>query len=66
MLYFSYFFFSSTLYFVPKEKKPGMYSYSVKNKREKLYLFGNGFAEFLQDSISLDLSVAKIVINMCL
>lgn len=43
-----------------------MYSYSVKNKREKLYLFGNGLAEFLQDSISLDLSVAKIVIHMCL
>lgn len=50
----------STLYFVPKGKKPGMCSLGGKDKREKLYHFGNDLAEFLQDSIVLHLSIAKI------
>lgn len=43
-LRFSYLFLSM-LYFVPKAKKPGMYSLGKKDKREKLYCFGNDLVE---------------------
>lgn len=46
-LYFSYLFLSM-LYFVPKGKKPGMYSLGRKDKGEKLYCFGNYLVELLQ------------------
>ena len=65
-LYFSCLFLSM-LYFVPKGKKPGMSSFGRKDKREKLYHFGSDLAEFLQDSIVLHLSIAKIqlLIHVC-
>jgi len=37
-----------------------MFSHSSKDKSEKLCLFGNDLAEFLQDSIVLRLSIEKI------
>lgn len=46
-LCFSYLFLSM-LYFVPKRKKQGMYSLGRKDKREKLYSFGNDLIELLQ------------------
>lgn len=46
-LYFSYLFLS-VLYFVPKGKKPGTYSLGRKDKREKLYCFGNDLFDMLQ------------------
>lgn len=52
--------FLPALYFVPRGKKPGMYSLGRKDKKEKLYRFGNDLAEFLQDSGVLHLSIAKI------
>lgn len=57
-LYFTYLFLSM-LYFFPKGKKPGMYSLGRKDKREKLYCFGNDLAELLQASIVSHLSIAK-------